>query len=551
MVTNGLYQQKEDNSFTTGTHQSSHMQIADYNTLGERDYEIIDVNECKKDYNHLQRPSPPTGPGGRNGTFVFASSKEFHSMSTLTSQQGGGATRSGGAAGNNNRAANGMQSVGNRQGVAVQHGVMSPAAGAGMFPPKSASEGPEDHVYRELEWKTQAAVTSLGLPSAQPPMNNAATLPSIYRSPTDSVPPESARSLNKRFMREGIDAIDEGGPQHAMFFPADNQFNGVQPAGLQNKPETGNMFAEPPNPASFPVHNYEKVAGEAEYETPIVTRKNRPAAAAIAPPPPTQAAGRSSQNSMRPRSDSAGIRYETELTQSLGANGTGGGHYHRLVRNSGDHSCNSREASRQDFDDTVTDITSVTMEDDFMTMDRALTLNGTLTSRNDSDVHAFDNPTSHSAHASFQEDKSRFLGNSIYDPRSSSSATESLSSYTDHLQVEGDEEPINDALFQEIAASLGAVPESTALSMTENRGGERPIEMHNSLGKSNRSSSRDERQRHYSDTAESPYSRLSGHHRTSMEDDTSAMNALRKNCRDKNSSTDYGIAEFSRLKTVV
>ena len=511
MVTNGLYQQKEDSQVTSGTHQSSHSQIADYNTLGERDYEIVEVNECKKDYNHLQRPSPPNLPGGRNGTFVFTPPKEFHSMSTLTSQQG--VRVSGGL-----RAAKQQQQQPSQQAV-MQHGLMSPAAGVGMFPQKSASEGPDDfHQYGELDHKIKTQVTQASrLPSMAPPSSTVATLPSIYRSPTDSVPPDSARSLQRRFMREGIDENDANLP-------------GIQPAGLLNKPETGHIFQDPANPTSFPVHNYEKVSGEAEYETPIVTRKAKMAAAA--PPPP---AGRSSQSSMRGRSDSAGIRYETEHAQSFSESGNNG-HYHRLVRHSGDHSSTSRETSRQDFDDVLTDVTSVAIDDGLSTIDSTMTMNNTLGGREQS-MSAFTNPTSDSARASFQDDKSRFFGSSIYDPPSSAS----LSPYIDHMQAEDDDdEPMSDAMFEEIAASLGAITDGTALPY--NPGNAKAMEMQNGIWNGHHAP--------VSAPDESPYSRLSTQGNAFHGDQASHRAAYPPQaCRDvQNSNVDYGLSELSRLK---
>ena len=454
-------------------------------------------------------------------------------MSTLTSQQG---LRGG------NRGGNGGRGAGSRQGAAtVQHGEMSPAAGMGMFPPKSASVEPEGHMYRELEQQQARAADSSRLPSTSHHGGNAATLPSIYRSPTGSAPPDSARSFNKEFLPDGIDCIDEGNHSESPYFPPQPQFNSVQPAGLHNKPETGNMFLEPVNPTAFPVHNYEKVIGEAEYETPIVTRKSKPAPPIAAPLP---VAGRSSQTSMRGRSDS-GARYETELTQSFGENN---GHYHKLVRNSGDHSSTSRVTSRQDSDDgNVTDMTSVMMEDEVMTMDGTLTMDSTLTGR-ERNLSAFENPVSNSALGSFQEEKARFPGPSIYDPQSSSSATGSLSSYIDQLQADEDdvEEPMTDVLFEEIVASLGAMPDSrTTVSLS--REGERPLEMQNSGWKDG--------QGHISPSDGSAYSKLSfGHGDTSTDmRQPPPLHALPpKKCRDiQNNGVGYGLADCTRLKSVV
>ena len=106
MINNDMYRGGmgiEETDLTTGTHCTSHSQISDnnYNTLGERDYEVIhnmpfhnnhasSNGDTKQEYHRLQRPSPPAVPTGRNGVFGYSPpSGEFRSMSTLTSQMNG------------------------------------------------------------------------------------------------------------------------------------------------------------------------------------------------------------------------------------------------------------------------------------------------------------------------------------------------------------------------------------------------------------------------------------------------------------------------------
>lgn len=268
MVSNGIYQRKDEGGVTSGTH--SHSQISDYNTLNERDYEVIDMGEDKHDYHHLQRPSPPMLPGGRS--FNFTPPKEFNSMSTLTSQIGGTAASR----------------------DAFQYGKMSQN---GSFLVKSASEGPEEHVYRELE---QAMPSSAG--PLLGPVND------IYRSPTDSDSPDSAQL----FGRGVVLALpaDSGTLEYtneSLYSPnlESSLSSRIQQGGLENVPETGQMFSEPANPTAFPVHKYEKIPSKVpQYETPVVTRTKTVTS------PSTHTSSQASDS--RPRTNS-GARYETEL----------------------------------------------------------------------------------------------------------------------------------------------------------------------------------------------------------------------------------------------
>lgn len=311
MVSNGLYQRKEEDGVTSGTHFSSHSQISDYNAtnaLMERDYEVIDMGEDKHAYHHLQRPSPPMLPGGRNGvggaqsgrSFDFAPPTEFRSMSTLTSQIGG--------------------TVASREAF-QQHGEMSRPH---FLPAKSASEGPEDHVYRELE---QA-------PSSAGPRLVAAPIKDIYLSPTDSDSPVSARVFN----RDTLPTVPPescvfGYPNESLYSPnfESSLSSRVQPRGLENVPETGTMFSEPANPTAFPVHKYEEISGKGvpEYETPRVTRG---AKTVTSGPSLTLVNSGQASDGSRPRTNSS-ARYETELPVSTrGGYGTGESQYSKLVR---------------------------------------------------------------------------------------------------------------------------------------------------------------------------------------------------------------------------
>lgn len=268
MVSNGIYQRKDEGGVTSGTHFSSHSQISDYNTLNERDYEVIDMGEDKHDYHHLQRPSPPMLPGGRS--FNFTPPKEFHSMSTLTSQIGGATVSR----------------------DAFQCGKMSQN---GSFLAKSASEGPEEHVYRELE---QTMPSSAG--PLLGPVND------IYRSPTDSDSPDSAH-LYSRGLVPSMPATDSGTFESLYSPDLESSISSrMQPGGLENVPETGQIFSEPVNPTAFPVHKYELIPRETpQYETPVTTTRVKAVTSPLILPGSQASDG-------RPRTNS-GARYETEL----------------------------------------------------------------------------------------------------------------------------------------------------------------------------------------------------------------------------------------------
>ncbi len=312
MISNGIYQHKagEEDGITSGTHKSSHTQISDYNTLGERDYEVINAGESHQpDYHHLQRPSPPMVPNGRSATFQFSPTKEFHSMSTLTSQLGKG-------------------SFTNRS-MMMQHGMMDNRT---YMDNKSASEGPEDRVYQELE--QQPNLVPYGGGRSGGGRND------IYRSPTDSTPPDSARSFNRGGSYGGgqvepYPLHNSNNPNESLYTPKMEDAAAVErertftQSGLGGVPETGSMFPEPVNPTSFPVHKYEKVpsGGDPQYETPIVSRKNSASVTTMS----TTTAPSSSLSLVPPRSRSrtdSGTRYETEIQQRPSQ-------YHKLTRHQG------------------------------------------------------------------------------------------------------------------------------------------------------------------------------------------------------------------------
>ena len=307
MVSNGLYQRKDEGAVTSGTHVSSHSQISDYNTLEGRDYEEIDMGDDKHDYHHLQRPSPPLHVSGRNQTFQFTPPQEFNSMSTLTSQLGNIPPR--------------------------ERELLKQQQRQNTLPANTGSTSTEEHVYRELE---QTSSTSL-IPGAI----HGGGVKDIYRSPTNSDSPDSAQLFGggrgtMPSMGTGETVVFGYPPNESLYSPTFDPPPSarVQKGGLENVPETGTMFVEPENPTAFPVHKYEQIGGapEPQYEKPIISRKKSSSTSST--PPAAQSAN---AGGTRPRTNSnASTRYETELPQGHQRETASGGdsdsQYSKLVR---------------------------------------------------------------------------------------------------------------------------------------------------------------------------------------------------------------------------
>lgn len=266
MVNNELYHGGncgEETDFTTGTHFTSLSQISDdnYNTLGERDYDVIvsrpcESNNSKQEYHRLQRPSPPAIPTGRNGMFGYSPPNgEFRSMNTLTSQM------------------NGRDTFHNEELLLTKLGYSTLPA----RPPPPTYNG-EIHIYRELE---KPATT---LPAGRIPNGG------IYHSPTDSSPPDSARYFERgdstaallpplppargTGLRKGSSVSTDSSLNESLYNPVSSA--PVQhPHPLQNIPETGTIFADPPNPTAFPVNVYEYIPTMTEYEKPVASKQQR------------------------------------------------------------------------------------------------------------------------------------------------------------------------------------------------------------------------------------------------------------------------------------
>ena len=416
MVNNELYH-KEDEAMMTGTHSLTHSKISDYNTLGERDYEVIDVkDECKQDYNLLHRPSPPVIAGVRNATFMVVSSKEFHSMSTLTSQVGTKVNK--GVVG---QAAMPTES-------ALQQDVANPDV---RNPLKSASVEPECHVYRELEhnvWNFDSPS-----PTVAPHANaarNVPTTPSVYQTLDDATSANNARSVTHKRgtgMLQGINGIDKRDPHegfislsHTAITLESAQYNRIQHGGLENKPETGHVFTEPLNPTSFPVHKYEKISSS-DYEVPTPI-KSTPMSLA----PALSLTGECERRKI-------GGRYEMEHDQSFKDDTTNN---NQLKPISVDEDYKNDSLL---FPNSETCFPSLGVEE------RSSFIESQADQGNNANHSlAFDNPTSVSLSSSFQEHASDFNAHttekSIDRPQNISLTSDFLSSHINHFQHDRKEE---------------------------------------------------------------------------------------------------------------
>ena len=276
MVNNEMYRgagmgtEEADFTGTHGTHFTSHSQISDdnYNTLGERDYEVINVkpscdpSSCDntQDYHRLQRPSPPAMPTGRNAMFGFSPPNgEFRSMSTLTSQMNGISTTC---------------SFHHQKSFNTKPGYSTLPLISSRDPPPPYNGNVEPHVYRELE---NPATT---LPAGHFPNGGG----SIYRSPTSSSPPDSAKYfehsdsttelLPPALPARGVTTnrkTSDASLNESLYNPCLGGA-GQSPHPLEKIPETGTMFPEPPNPTAFPVNEYDYIPTMTEYEKPVASK---------------------------------------------------------------------------------------------------------------------------------------------------------------------------------------------------------------------------------------------------------------------------------------
>ena len=234
-----------ENNFSSPTH------FPEYNTLGEREYEVIGFFDSKQQqqYSHLHRPSPPplpnSLPNGRSATLGFSSpSGQFQSMSTLASEQ--------------------MGDVGSTSLVAPSRGLSSTLPNVGG--------APEHHVYRELENPSSLSNS----PNNSSPPNSANPF-ERGDSSTQLLPGPLSKVQGGPYRKYSSDSTQSSNLHESLYSPTTpiNSFTtSVLQHGLEDIPETGIMFAEPNEPTAFPVHEYEAIPTAAKektanYETPV------------------------------------------------------------------------------------------------------------------------------------------------------------------------------------------------------------------------------------------------------------------------------------------
>ena len=152
-------------------------------------------------------------------------------------------------------------------------------SGFSTLPSRPPPYNGETHVYGELE---DPATT---LPAGHIPNDG------IYRSPTNSSPPDSAKyfdhsSSSAQLLpplppargtsgpRKGSNASTDSSLNESLYNPAFGG-SGQYPHALEKIPETGTMFPDPPNPTAFPVNEYECIPGISEYEMPVSSKKQK------------------------------------------------------------------------------------------------------------------------------------------------------------------------------------------------------------------------------------------------------------------------------------
>lgn len=232
LIPNGAYQRDTESqeAFANSTLLPNHPQsitvpgYSDYNLLGERDYEVIDIVETKQDYHRLQRP--PALPLDRRYRATLGSS-------SLKST--------------------GVQSSST---IAATNACNTSELVRGNGLPTGCSGGVDAEDAGTLE------MTTAGLPVGFLEHNDsrAELLPDhIHKLKSVS---EAGETLGS----DVHESLYSKNPSPAQpFYHA-----------LDEVPKTGTMFLEPGDPTAFPVHEYEYVPSHlCVYETPVPSKRAR------------------------------------------------------------------------------------------------------------------------------------------------------------------------------------------------------------------------------------------------------------------------------------
>lgn len=224
MVSNEIYR-STDNNFSSPTH------FSEYNTLGEREYEVIGFFASKEQqqYSHLHRPSPPplplSLPQGTSVTMGFSPpNRQIKSIDTLESER--------------------LGEINVAPQIPARHDYPNPLT---MLDGAS-----QHHVYRELENPNFHSNS----PSDLSPIQSEAPF-ERGDSSTQLLPGPLSNAHGGPYRKYSTDSSQSSNINESLYSP-------VTPLtalhnGLEDIPETGIMFNEPNDPSAFPVHEYEVI----------------------------------------------------------------------------------------------------------------------------------------------------------------------------------------------------------------------------------------------------------------------------------------------------
>ena len=238
LIPNGAYQRDTESqeAYANSTLLTNHSQSitvprsSDYNVLGERDYEVIDIVEAKPEYHRLQRPALPLDRRFRT-TLGSSSMKSAGIQSSST--------------------------------IAATHAWSTSELmkGNGLLAGSEKGDGKvevEDASANEVLYSLTPAV-----------------VPENFLERNDSggqlLPDDDICKLKS--MSEASETL--GNDVHESLYGANALPTQPFYHALEKVPETGTMFPEPGNPTAFPVHEYESVPSAlGVYETPVPSKKS-------------------------------------------------------------------------------------------------------------------------------------------------------------------------------------------------------------------------------------------------------------------------------------
>ena len=221
---------------TNNSHSVTLPMFSDYNTLGERDYEVIDIpDHSKNEYHRLQRPSLPNGRPSQASS--LPNGKIFSRMQSMTS----------------------TNSTQQMSGFVTREGMV---LGRDTSTSKS-----DRRVCKSLDMPEE---NSADFPYSPP----SASSPDILRQFSRN---DSSTHLLPHSTSRPMDTL-RSNANESLYSPT----NPLLQHALQGVPETGTMFPEPSEPSEFPVHVYECIPGaQACYETPVPSKKSSAASLAV------------------------------------------------------------------------------------------------------------------------------------------------------------------------------------------------------------------------------------------------------------------------------